>query len=195
MKWSFCLISIFSLTLFFSCSDPCEDLNCNTGVCVDGTCDCPEGFSGVNCEIEDLCFNNTCVNGECNPNTGACECSEFYEGENCDIEIRAKFYGDWSSTDFECGNEGAEDFIINFSQGTFQNELIAIDVDDPDIQVITIVEGNELIINQQTFMDSGQSFTIGGSGTYDSTTNTITLTYIVNEDGETATCIGTFTKI
>ncbi|HKK87687.1 MAG TPA: hypothetical protein VJ917_02475, partial [Saprospiraceae bacterium] len=46
----------------FSCSDdsdevdPCENISClNGGTCEDGTCDCPEGFSGTNCAEEDLC--------------------------------------------------------------------------------------------------------------------------------------------
>ncbi len=33
--------------------DSCEDISClNDGVCVEGTCICPDGFSGPNCEIE-----------------------------------------------------------------------------------------------------------------------------------------------
>lgn len=43
---------LFSLLVIFflACSDnPCEDVNCNNGVCIEGTCDCEEGFSGTNC--------------------------------------------------------------------------------------------------------------------------------------------------
>lgn len=37
-------------------SDPCDDTNClNDGICVDGTCECPDGYSGPNCEIVDEC--------------------------------------------------------------------------------------------------------------------------------------------
>ncbi len=36
--------------------DPCAAITClNDGFCASGTCHCPEGFSGVNCEIEDPC--------------------------------------------------------------------------------------------------------------------------------------------
>jgi hypothetical protein len=35
-----------------SCADNCKDVECNAGVCVDGTCECGDGFEGTNCEIE-----------------------------------------------------------------------------------------------------------------------------------------------
>jgi len=40
-------------TLFFGCGDPCDDVEClNNGVCIEGTCDCTEGYEGLNCENE-----------------------------------------------------------------------------------------------------------------------------------------------
>lgn len=35
-----------------SCGDNCKDVECNTGTCLDGTCECGDGFEGTNCEIE-----------------------------------------------------------------------------------------------------------------------------------------------
>ncbi|MBN8677773.1 MAG: hypothetical protein J0M29_06075 [Chitinophagales bacterium] len=35
-----------------SCADNCKDVDCGTGVCVDGTCECGDGFEGTNCETE-----------------------------------------------------------------------------------------------------------------------------------------------
>ncbi len=46
------LTLILSLTLA-SCTmeDPCDDTFClNAGVCIDGTCICADGYTGVNCE-------------------------------------------------------------------------------------------------------------------------------------------------
>ena len=64
--------------------DPCASVTCqNDGVCVDGTCDCPDGFSGTSCEIQDLCFGITCENnGSCIE--GICDCPDGYIGSSCE---------------------------------------------------------------------------------------------------------------
>ena len=80
------LISILSI----SCKnkDQCDELECNTGICIEGICNCPTGFSGPNCEIEDKCItqNILCFNGaECI--NGICECLFGYTGENCEVKL------------------------------------------------------------------------------------------------------------
>jgi len=51
--------------LFMGCEpDPCKDVECGPGDCVEGICDCPDGFAGISCEIE-LCFGLVCSNGDC----------------------------------------------------------------------------------------------------------------------------------
>lgn len=36
--------------LFFAgCTDPCKDINCNSGECVEGTCVCEAGYEGIDC--------------------------------------------------------------------------------------------------------------------------------------------------
>lgn len=48
--WWITLFVVFSLG---SCSNECEDAEClNGGVCFEGDCDCPIGFSGSNCGSE-----------------------------------------------------------------------------------------------------------------------------------------------
>jgi hypothetical protein len=77
MKKLSLLFSAFFMLALFSCSDPCDDVDCNGGSCVEGTCICPEGFFGDNCEIE--CINGVFQNGEC-------VCLAGFEGEACDVE-------------------------------------------------------------------------------------------------------------
>lgn len=45
-----CIMASVAL-LFSACTvDPCEDVVCqNDGVCVEGDCDCPDGFTGTEC--------------------------------------------------------------------------------------------------------------------------------------------------
>lgn len=48
-------LSIASATTYTSCiNDSCKAIMCqNDGVCTDGFCRCPEGFSGTQCEIRE----------------------------------------------------------------------------------------------------------------------------------------------
>jgi len=55
-KYNFFLLMSCFLTIgvLNSCKDSCKDVECaNGGVCIDGDCDCAEGFSGMNCENDD----------------------------------------------------------------------------------------------------------------------------------------------
>jgi hypothetical protein len=49
----FGLILIFS---FFSCqNEPCDEIACqNGGTCIDGSCECPDGYEGSFCEFIDI---------------------------------------------------------------------------------------------------------------------------------------------
>lgn len=79
------------LTVFTSCEkddpDPCENVTClNGGVCVNGSCDCPDGYSGLQCETFDDCFNVTCLNGGTCVN-GICNCPDGYSGSDCSQQV------------------------------------------------------------------------------------------------------------
>lgn len=43
-------LSFFLLLLTSSCKDPCKEVNCNFGTCLEGTCLCDDGYEGVNCD-------------------------------------------------------------------------------------------------------------------------------------------------
>ncbi len=72
IKFLSVLALIFTMALFQSCEDdPCEGVTClNDGICLDGTCDCSTGYSGVDCGThcsEDIIgtWNVTNVTGIC----------------------------------------------------------------------------------------------------------------------------------
>lgn len=107
------LLAIVMVLLGGCTPDSCEFLECGPGDCAKGICDCPEGFSGENCEIED-CFGVGCSYGDCDPQTKTCNCHPNYYGEGCDTLC---VNGEFVSGDCECaeGYEGStcEDEIRN----------------------------------------------------------------------------------
>ncbi len=77
--------------------DPCKDLNCVNGDCVensngDASCLCDAGFYGEFCQNVDPChsINNPCQNGgTCSNNNGvaSCDCPVGYTGASCETVI------------------------------------------------------------------------------------------------------------
>ncbi len=43
-------LAIFLFLIASSCKDPCKEVNCNNGTCLEGTCLCDDGYEGVNCD-------------------------------------------------------------------------------------------------------------------------------------------------
>ena len=58
------------MTLMTSCQDPCNDVEClNGGTCVEGDCQCPEGYTGNNCGTVDLAKVQFLLDGGKSPKT------------------------------------------------------------------------------------------------------------------------------
>jgi len=146
-----------------SCSDPCDDVNCGPGVCEDGTCLCPDGFSGINCEIEDLCFSVDCGDfGTCED--GLCNCERGYVGELCETAIRDKFIGNWIINDWTCQMGTDTDvFQFNIIEGPDILEVIFTDVENPDLELISQVEGDIFSFSTEIDLD-GINVGVGGQG-------------------------------
>lgn len=85
-------LSVYVLAAFLfvaSCSspnNPCANVDCkNGGNCVDGTCNCVNGYTGSRCEIPpNPCQNVTCLNGGTCLD-GTCHCINGYTGVHCEI--------------------------------------------------------------------------------------------------------------
>lgn len=76
------------LLIFNTCKkDPCKEITClNDGVCVDGKCDCTEGYYGSKCEDYNACHNVTCHNwGICVD--GQCDCLPAWSGPDCSQQV------------------------------------------------------------------------------------------------------------
>ncbi len=108
-----------ALSLVFSIGcqpDLCEDVACGPGNCVEGICDCPDGFIGDNCEIA-LCFGVPCINGDCNLQTETCECYPNFYGEECNkLCVNGEFINGFCHCEvgyegFTCQTESRDHFL------------------------------------------------------------------------------------
>lgn len=85
-----CLKSVcfFTLLCVILIIDGCVKDNCKTvvclhnGVCMDGTCSCPDGYSGANCETCSRVCQNGYLENDC-----TCHCPLAYSGANCETQL------------------------------------------------------------------------------------------------------------
>ena len=117
-----------TVLMSLSCTDQCNRIDCrNGGICLEGNCDCPEGFLGDLCEIKDLCYGVTCAyDGECMD--GSCVCIELtkdyiigawlFEGTNYVITFSAD--GNWMGI---IGH--METYVVNTSSRTIDLYILS----------------------------------------------------------------------
>lgn len=180
---------------FNSCSDPCKDVTCeNGGTCNEGDCECPEGFSGTNCEVDD-CAALGCVNGTAVLGVGgcSCECDPGYEGTTCDTEQRAKFTGSYTVN--EACNSGNYSYNVSVTTGSASVSTIIIsNFGDYGVNVTGTVntDGTGLTIASQQVTIGGSAATFSGTGQISG--NILTISYTISSGGQSDTCTMTCTK-
>ncbi len=169
--------------------DPCAGIDCGlNGECLDGTCDCEDGYSGVNCQIFDPCFTIDCGdNGTCVD--GTCDCEEGYYGDNCELLIQDRFVGTWSGLD--CEGDNFE--LIIQSGATIATLTIAEELFDINANIIN--ENNFDIPEQDFFVPIfGISIKVIGTGkTLDNGMLEFDATITVDEE-DPETCVSQLEK-
>ena len=185
-------ITIFSLLLVVSAckKDSCRNILCeNDGVCIEGTCKCPTGYSGVHCEL-------TCIGVNCNNGgvciDGKCICPLGFEGADCNIQSCRKFIGKWIAKD-TC-NGGAYYYAVSIFQGpTITTLNIQYFATFPSTQYpiqVDIVDSLSLIIPQQVVDDVNYS----GWGLMSSSHDQIRWGYVTSDGNTTTTCTATWAR-
>lgn len=172
MKHFVLIAMAITLLILNGCKDPCKDVAClNGGACADGTCVCPEGYGGPNCEstvspctVVD-CFNGgTCVNG-------ICDCPEGWTGPSCEtVQLPTKL---------KVTKITVVDFPQNYTDGSCWDIL---GICEPDI-FATITDGATATLNQNRTASYTDCLTTNGPYVFDENqTSTMPFTLINVQD-------------
>ncbi len=145
-----------SLTLT-SCADPCKDVNCNNGECVEGDCVCEAGWEGSDCLTEwseKFVTNNAgatdvCTSGNYNYtvdvlsvnestiqiinlgdfNTVATVTATITDGSDLTINMAADAAGrQWVGTGTLNGSTLTINYVVTFDDGTFDTCTATISI-------------------------------------------------------------------
>jgi hypothetical protein len=152
-----------------SCTeDKCKDVTCdNGGACVDGTCECADGYEGTTCQTKMT-----------DKFAGSYKYNEP-SGTGCGG------FTDWPVTITASSSVANKVIITGF--GAFQ-------CSGADIQVEGTVNGTDLTIASNQSFCSGNIVINSGSGSINGTSTSITINYSYTQGGASASCSGTYVK-
>lgn len=180
--------------------DLCNDIECeNGGRCETGACRCPEGYTGLRCEIEvDPCTIKNCVNVEsCIVNAqrrAICICKDGYEGSVCDSSWNLKYTGRFGVSE-NCRTSVF--FYVDISTGPRFNEITLANFHNKagtggtaKVVAEAITPGNLLI--RQQFMHFGQVYGAGSFNPIDR--DRFSLEYRVINTPDTLVCVANFER-
>ncbi|KAL3877080.1 hypothetical protein ACJMK2_034835 [Sinanodonta woodiana] len=129
---------VFSNNICYA-KDYCEDGNpcMNGGACVSQTigyhCNCPVGYTGLNCQtnIND-CTNTSCLNGGVcidGVNTFTCNCTSAYQGQNCQNIINYCSTGRCNSTNTRTCIAVENSYVCECFSG-YEGQYCEINIDE-----------------------------------------------------------------
>tara|TARA_B110000444_G_scaffold98296_1_gene93253 strand:- start:3012 stop:3527 length:516 start_codon:yes stop_codon:yes gene_type:complete len=93
---------LLTVLLLYSCADPCEGVSClNGGLCIEGSCLCPDYYEGKNCELEErekyfATYNGTTTYSDTQGNTNTYADSKEVSSSNKGVAY-IKFNGEVSA--------------------------------------------------------------------------------------------------
>lgn len=159
---------------------------------MDGGCACPEGYAGLECELElDPCLQIACNNGKCVTNVqgdARCICDNGFEGTNCADAWTDKFFGQYLAT--EVCNGGSLQYKMSisnglkFSQVTFENFHNKRDANNSAKVVADLLSSRAFEIPGQ-FMHFGF---VKGSGSINEDATELTVNFEVISNADTLRC-------
>lgn len=191
MKYPFLslLLAILTVAIWAGCNkNACAEVECqNGGSCIDGTCDCPEGILGKECDIIiDSCIVLNCVNGTCVDGSSgfSCLCDQGYEGDNCDEAWYEKFIRNYNVSE-TCGSAGAN-YVMGAVLGPKFNEITFQGFhNSPGTQIVA------KLINPYVFTIDYQPMFFGavvGYGALEQDLSSMTIEYDIINGSDTLSC-------